>query len=164
MESPTSIPAGALRGELRWNAPRHPSVERGVVWYSICGVIVVSISIYGILSGAWTLALVSILCGALYFLVHDHKLPDSTCVLTQLGVEIDGIFLPWTALKGFWFVRTPSYTEIRFTPKSTRTPLLTIQLGTVAANDIRAFLSGTSIELVDQKEGILDIFSRFAKL
>ncbi len=164
MDTQTPTPAIPLRGELRWEAPRHAAHERGVWWYGIGSSIVLCTSIYGILSGAWTLALVSILCGALYFLVRDHRLPDSTCVLTQLGVELDGVFMPWSSLKGFWFLQTPTFTEIRFTPKTPHAAIRNIQIGQQSPNDIRAFLSGVATELTEEKEGILDTFSRFAKL
>ncbi len=164
MDIQTPTPTTPLRGELRWEAPRHPVYERGIVWYAIGGTVVLAAAAYGILSGAWTLALVALLCGALYFLVRDHQLPNSTCVLTELGMELDGVFMPWSSLKGFWFLQTPSYTEIRFTPKTARASILNIQIGQQSPNEIRSFLSGVTTELTDQREGVLDTFSRFAKL
>lgn len=164
MDTQTPTSAAPLRGELRWEAPRHAVYERGTAWYAIGGTVILAVAAYGILSGAWTLALVALLCGALYFFVRDHKIPDSTCVLTELGVELDGVFMPWSSLKGFWFLQTPTFTEIRFTPKAPHAAVANIQIGQQSPNEIRAFLSGVTMELTDQKEGILDTFSRFAKL
>jgi hypothetical protein len=149
---------------LAWHAPRAVNHERTVGWYLTGGIVVIGATVYGVLSGVWTLALVSILCGALYFLVRDHRFPDIDCTMTDKGVQIAERFLPWTGIKGFWFVTTPAYTELHIVPQSKKMTDLVIHTGDVSLITIRSFLSGKADELHDKQERILDILARLIKL
>jgi hypothetical protein len=156
--TPTQSPA------LSWQAPRVANIDRGSGWYVTGGAVVLAGAVFGVLAGVWSLAIVCVLCGALYFLVRDHTFPDVTCALTDKGVQIGDTFLAWTQVKGYWFVITPSYTELRFTPKAPRTPDLFIQTGTLLPLDIRTFLAGKTDELTDKQERLVDILLRLTKL
>lgn len=149
---------------LRWQAPRSPNHERSASWYATGGGIVIAGAVYGLLTGVWSLAIVSVLCGAVYFLVRDHRFPDIECSMDDKGVQIADTFMPWTAIKGFWFIPTPTYTEMHFVPKSKRQSDLIIQTGTVPLLTIRSFLAGKTEELVDKQESFIDILLRLTKL
>lgn len=149
---------------LAWQAPRSPNHERSSSWYAVGGGIVITCAVYGLITGAWTLAIVSVLCGAVYFLVRDHRFPDISCAMNDKGVQIGETFMPWTAVKGFWFIQTPTYNELHFVPKSKRMPDLIIQTGTTPLLTIRSFLAGKTEELHDKQESFIDILLRITKL
>ncbi len=150
--------------ELRWQAPRIANRERGRAWYIVGGTVVIGTTVVSLISGAWSLALVSVLCGAMYFLVRDHNFGDSSCLINDLGVELDGIFTPWSDIAGYWFLQLPEYTEIHFTMKRPHSNDLRIQTGTLSLNDLRAFIRERSVELTDKQEGFLDMLIRLTKL
>ncbi len=150
--------------QLQWQAPRIANHERSRTWYLIGGGIVIATTAYALMTGAWSLAVVSVLCGAMYFLVRDHNFGDSSCTINDLGVEIDGIFTPWTDIAGYWFLQLPDYTEIHFTMKRPHSNDLRIQTGTLSPNDLRAFMRERSVELTDKQEGFLDMLIRLTKL
>lgn len=149
---------------LTWQAPRVPNHERSAAWYAIGGIAVIAAAVFSLLSGAWSLAIVCLLCGALYFLVRDHRFPDITCSLTDKGVQMEDNFLAWSQVKGYWFLTTPAYTELHIVPKNSRSPEMVIQTGTLLPIDIRTFVAGKTDELVEKQERILDILLRLSKL
>lgn len=150
--------------QLTWSAPRIPNHTRSKTWYATGGFFVIAFAVYGVLSGAWSLSLVCVLCGALYFLIRDHAFPDVSCTLNEKGVHIAEEFLAWSQVKGYWFVTTPTYTELHIVPKKTRTPDIVMQLGAMQPLEIRTFLAGKTEELIEKQERILDILLRLTKL
>jgi hypothetical protein len=149
---------------LTWQAPRVPNHERSTGWYIGGGIVVLASAVFGVLSGVWSLAIVCVLCGALYFLVRNHRFPDINCTLNEKGVQIGETFLSWTQVKGYWFLTTSTYTELHVVPNTPRSADLVIQTGTVLPLDIRTFLAGKTDELVEKQEGIIDILLRLTKL
>lgn len=160
MEQPTPTQTESLT----WQAPRVPNHERSAGWYIVGGVVTIVAAALSVISGVWSLAIVSVLCGALYFLVRDHRFPDITCSMTEKGVQIGETFLSWTQVKGYWFLTTPTYTEFHIVPRAARSPELVIQTGTLLPIDIRTFVAGKTEELVEKRERIIDILLRLTKL
>ncbi len=153
-----------IQPQLQWQAPRIANHERGRAWYLIGGALVIATTAYALLTGAWSLAIVSVLCGAMYFLVRDHSFGNATCILNDLGIELDGIFTPWSDVAGYWFLQLPEYTELHFTMKRPHSNDLRIQTGSLPINDLRAFMRDKSVELTDKREGFLDMLIRITKL
>jgi hypothetical protein len=150
--------------DLQWQAPRIPNHERGKTWYMIGGGAIIAMAAYGLISGAWSFAIVILLCGAMYFLVRDHSFGNSTCTINDLGVQIDEIFTPWSDIAGYWFLQLPTYTEIHFSMKRPHSSDLRIQIGSLSPNDMRTFIRDKSVELTDKGEGFLDMLLRLTKL
>lgn len=153
-----------LPSTITWQAPRVHNHERSPTWYLIGGIAVIACTVFGVLTGAWSLAIVCILCGALYFLVRDHQFPDISCTLTSTGVNMGETYMSWEQVKGYWFIVTPTYTELHIVPLAARMPDLVIQTGSIPIMDIRAFLSGKTKEMHEKQERIFDILLRLSKL
>lgn len=156
--TPTQTPS------LTWSAPRAANHERSRAWYIAGGIVVIASTVFGLIAGIWTLSIVCILCGALYFLVRDHRFPDIECMLNDKGAQIGDTFLAWTQIKGYWFVTTPTFTELHITPAVKRVAEMVIQTGPMTPMDIRSFLAGKTNELIDKQESFLDILLRITKL
>lgn len=161
---PTQTSPSGNRTILTWKAPVMPNFERGTRWYVIAGALVVLCAAYGIISGAWTLTLVSILSGALYFLLREHKHPDETIVVTETGVTIRGQYLSWEDTRGFWVLLTPDYAEVRFTPKDVKKRDLKIQTGNQNLAELQNTLGKYIPEISDKNETMIDFLIRFCKL
>lgn len=149
---------------LQWNAPVQPIVERTQRWYVTGGIVVLAVAAYGILANSWPLAVVSVLCGAMYYLLRDHKPRETTCVIYENGAMYDGQFYRWDAFEGFWVLATPTHNELHLTYPSKRKNDLVIQITTLSVDETRILIGSFLKELTDRKETLIDIFTRIAKL
>lgn len=149
---------------LSWSAPIHHAHQRTKRWYIISSVIVLSIATYGVLSGAWSVALVTIMIGAMYFLLRDHTFPNASFDITQTGVRLNETFLPWENAQGFWLLRAPDYTELHIVPKATNKSDIVIQTGTMDSAKVRETLTAFIPELTEKRERLIDLFIRICKL
>ena len=105
---------------LSWEGLPRPAVQRSRRWYITTGVVVLLAAAYGIFTGSWSFAIVCVLAGGMYSLIHDHQPSPISIALYDSGVMFNGDFIRWDQLQGFWFLRTPSYTELRLVPLTPR--------------------------------------------
>lgn len=146
-----------------WHAPVHATVERDKRWYIIGGGVTILLAIYAIFTGAWTFAIVVLLCAGMYILTHDHKFGEETATVTSTGVQIDQRFLRWEDMQGFWFLYTQTYTELHIVA-TRRQPEMVIQTGTQDVQSLRKALSEHTTELTEKREHLLDAIIRLCKL
>lgn len=149
---------------LSWDAPARPVFERTKRWYVVTGVIVFAAATYGIFSGSWSLAIVCVLAGGMYALIHDHQPGTSHVELHDSGIVLNGMFTRWDEFSGFWILNTPSYAEVRFMPKRPGHGRKAIQLGGQDQNQLRMILGQRLPELTQMRESLIDIFVRLCKL
>ncbi len=146
-----------------WDAPTHPSYERTKRWYITAGIVVFIAATWGIFTGSWPFAIVCVLAGGMYALIHDHKHADTHIELHDSGVLLGGTFTRWDELSGFWILQTPQYSELRFVERRPRMRMI-IQTGTQDLAQLRMILGQRLPELTQMKESILDILLRLCKL
>ncbi len=149
---------------LSWDAPARPVFERTKRWYVVAGIVVFAAAAYGIFSGSWSFAIVCVLAGGMYALIHDHKPGTSHVELHDSGIVLNGVFTRWDEFSGFWILSTPSYSEVRFVAKRQGHGRKSIQLGNQDPNQLRMVLGQRLPELVQMKESLIDIFIRICKL
>lgn len=148
---------------LAWEAPARPAVERTTQWYIGASVVVLVAAAYGIISGSWPFAVVSVLAGGMYVLIHDHKPPMKSLELHDSGVRVNGTtFTRWDELSGFWLLHTPNYSELHLSTKNRGD--IVMQTGTQDIAQLRMILVQRLPELAQKREGILDTFIRICKL
>ena len=146
-----------------WRAPMHATMERTKRWYMIGGGVTIALAIYGIVTGAWTFAVVILLCAAMYVFTHDHRFGDEAATITTGGVQIAQRFMRFEDMQGFWFLPTPGYTELHIVP-TRRQPDMVIQTGTQDIQNLRQTLSERTTELTEKREHFLDAIIRICKL
>lgn len=149
---------------LQWNAPAQPIIERTQKWYVTGGIIVLCIAAYGILANSWPLSVVSILCGAMYFLLRDHKPRETTFAVYETGALYDGQFHRWDTFEGFWILITPTRNELHLSYPNKKKNDVVIQMLDLPVDDTRLAIGSFLKELSDRKESLVDIFTRIAKL
>ena len=149
---------------IAWSAPSHYNHERSNRWYAIGGTIVLIVAGYGILSGAWTVTLVSLLLGGVYYLVRREPMPVRTIQIEIDGVQFDDSFTPWSDCRDFWLVTTPLCTELRITRTLKLRGDIRIQTGQIDPTLIRTTVSQFIPLRADQQEHILDAIIRLCKL
>lgn len=147
-----------------WEAPIHPRHNRTARWYVVAGGVVLGCAAYGIITGAWSVTIVSLLCGALYYLVRDHESAAEKITLTDEGVLLQNNFTRWEDLEGFWFLLTKEYVEMHITRKNPRQNDIVIQTGSQSIPALRLTLGKFLSEHSDRRESLLDFIARFCKL
>ena len=90
---------------MQWNAPERPPVERGQMWYAIVGLSALITAIWSILTAAWTLTIVTILGGAMYFQHLKLHAQNRKIEISREGLFVDGICTPWEQFSGFWMYK-----------------------------------------------------------
>ena len=165
LSSPSKIPSqSSSQVILQWWAHSHHNQERSPRWYVKAAVVVLAIAGYAILTGTWSLALVAILLGGLYFLSRKSETPLKNIAIERDGVRFQDSFIPWTQCKDFWMAATPLYTELHISKSSGLTREISIQTGDLDPSEIRATLSQFIPMRPDQREKLLDAFIRICKL
>ncbi len=147
-----------------WSAPVMPRHHRSVRWYVIATIIIALCVTYGVLRDSIPFAVVAVLTGIVYALLHRHAPPDRTFSITSAGVILENRSVSWAQLQGFWFFPTREYTELHFVFRKAHLQDLIIQTGTQDINMLRAILQTRLPELTDRKERLLDTFIRICKL
>lgn len=149
---------------LSWNAPSHCNHERSARWYLVSGVFVVAIAAYGILSGTWSVTLVSLMLGGVYFITRHEPMPLKDIRIETDGVQFQNSFTPWVQCKDFWLISTPLYTELHIARKGTVKGDIRIQTGDIDPLLIRSTLSQFLTMRTDQHERLFDAIIRLCKL
>lgn len=149
---------------LEWMAPSHHHHERSPRWYMIASGVVLSIAAYGILTGAWTLALVILLIGGMYFVTRAHPAAAKYIRIERDGFQFQEIFTPWSDCKAFWIVRTPQYSELHITRVKGAPREVVIQTGSIDPTLIRSTVSQFLTLRGDQREHLVDLLFRLCKL
>ncbi|NOS67014.1 MAG: hypothetical protein HOO67_01455 [Candidatus Peribacteraceae bacterium] len=149
---------------LAWTAYSHHNHERSAHWYLFGGVFVLAIAVYGIVTGAWTLTLVSLLLGGVYFLTRREMTPLKEIRIFADGIDFNGSFTAWDQCKDFWIVTTPLFTELHVTRKGAIKSNILIQTADIDPTLIRSTLSQFLPMRPDQREHMFDAIIRLCKL
>jgi len=158
------IEAKELEPLLEWMAPVLPSHERSQRWYIAGGVAVVLGTAYGILTGSWSFAIVILLCGGVYFLIHNEKPPLKRMVITERGYLFEERFTRWEDCKGFWVLEMPNYLELHIDHQDPKRPDTVIQTGTMAPELVHQTIALFLKEESGKRENLIDTFIRICKL
>lgn len=171
LDTQTPLPSLATKPGVRvsevllsWTAPSHHNYERSPRWYVLGGILVLCTAAYGILTGAWSVTLVSLLLGGVYFLTRREA-----TALKEIRIETDGVqfqdsFTPWAQCKDFWLVTTPLFAELHIVRKGTVKGDVRIQTGTIDPLVIRSTVSQFLPMRPDQREHLFDAIIRLCKL
>ena len=157
---PTPNPTPPL---LSWRAPDIHHHKRSPRWYAIGGACVLLGATYGILTGAWTLSVVVILIGGMYFLIRNASPELKHIEITEQGVIFDNVFTNWNDCISFWIIQNPDFTELHIHRENKEKDIV-IQTGNVDPLLIRQTLSNFLQEESDRAEGTLDTITRMLKL
>lgn len=162
-QSPLPVQASG-RLLLGWNATSIPLHQRGRRWYAVGSGLLLAGIIYGILSGAWSLSIVLVLCGSMYFLLRNHVPQEKTIAFLEDGVRFENDFWKWDDVESFWIIQTPGYNELHVSPKSRRRSDIVIQMPGIDPLLVRELLSKFTQENAEKKETLVDMIIRICKL
>jgi len=90
---------------LQWSAPERPLVERGRVWFAIIGLFALLAAVWSIVTAAWTLSIVIILSGAMYFQHLKIHAQNRRIEIKKEGISVNDVCTPWEICSGFWIYK-----------------------------------------------------------
>lgn len=158
-------PDHTLQPLLGWSAPSHPKHNRTARWYTVFFIVILGLASYGAYTGNWTFAILMLLCGLLYPLLHDHIPPEKRMEIYPQGFLFENALIRWDDCSGFWLIPTTSYTELHIEYREgKRQRELKIQTGTIDASSLRLHLAEFLPELPNRGERLLDMIIRLCKL
>ena len=163
-ETPADTSAPQREPLLEWSAPTHPVHERSPQWYVFASVAIVALIVFGILSGNWTMSLLSALIGGVYYLTHRHPPVIRHIAIEETGFAFGDHYYHWDECVDFWIVRTPRYGELHILKRKGFDKELIVQTGDIDQTVIRATLSRFLPIRPDQAERFVDMFIRICKL
>ncbi|TSC79399.1 MAG: Uncharacterized protein G01um101425_679 [Candidatus Peregrinibacteria bacterium Gr01-1014_25] len=149
---------------LSWDAPLRQAHERSKRWYMIAGGLVILVAAYSLLTGSWSTAVVAVLLGCIYYLLHGTQPPLKHISLTSHGVYFDGAFTRWEDCTGFWFVIAPGHQRLHIGRKDRKQGDIAIMVENVDAEKVRWTLSQFLSEQTNRSEHFLDTIIRICKL
>ena len=149
---------------LTWTAPTRPHYERSTRWYTIGGVVVVGFAAYGIITNSWLFSIVTLLCGAVYFLQRNHVPTPKQFVITDGGVVFDEHFTRWGEIERFWVIETPTHATLHIRRKGRRTQDVHILVQNISVTEVKTTLGQFVPEDQSKQEGLFDIIIRICKL
>ena len=150
---------------LSWNAPSHPKHNRTVQWYTVFFIIILGFAGYGAYTGNWTFAILMLLCGLIYPLLHDHTPPEKRIDIYPQGFLFADALTRWDDCTGFWLVPTKTYTELHVEYlEGKKQKEVKIQTGNIDTASLRLRLAEFIPELSNRGERLLDMIIRICKL
>ncbi len=149
---------------LEWQAAMKVDYERSTTWYIRAGILCLLMIVYGILTSAWSLAIVFALCPGLYFLVRNQPHPLHTIRIYENGIEWDGQLQSWNEFNEFWILQGKGYYELHVgNPKKFKRDLVVLT-GNADPHQIRDVMSAYLPQTTKHRERPIDALTRFLKL
>ncbi len=149
---------------LEWKAPSKMAYERSEKWYTVAGVLCVTLITYGILSGAWSMSVTVAVLAGLFYLVRNDAHRVHSIRLLESGIQYDDTFTAWSAMEHFWILQGDGYHELHIAFRKHILADLVIQTADIDPYRIVEALTPFLPQIDSQKEKILDAIIRFCKL
>lgn len=105
-----------------------------------------------------------IFLSAIYAYSHNKKPPEKKILLFKSGFELEGKFTSWKNCEAFWMLTSTEYTELHIEKKTGFMRHIVIQTGDQNPFLVRQVMLSLLPEHADEKEKLLDIFTRICKL
>jgi hypothetical protein len=130
----------------------------------VAGTVAAVLLVYSVITLAWSFTLVLLVAIGVYVYVHKETPSDKEIAISADGVMYEGSLTPYAQCDGFWFVKTPNYTELHIERKKGNRGEISIHTGSLSPEEIRIVLSPFLPELSDRHERLLDTICRVCKL
>jgi hypothetical protein len=149
---------------LQWKAPEFVTYQKGKRWFLVAGVLILGLIAYAIYSSSATMAIVFIVLAGVYFMTHRLEPKTIDVHITELGIDIDGNFYPYTMIEYFWIVYHPKYYRDLNLKIKNQASKITIQLHEQSPAEVRRVLSKEIEEVKGVHESLMDVFIRLLRL
>ncbi len=150
-----------------WEAHDYHPHERGWLWIIVFCAVIFGGAGWALWNGDWVMALTFFVVGAVYFFAHRKGEETHHISVFEKELQVDGKFFPWNTFSGYWFVfdERQAVSVINFQLRDKNDQKITLQMGYLVPDQLREVLEQVELpELVDKKEGLVDLWVRALKL
>jgi hypothetical protein len=163
--TPTSKAPSANRVLLSWSGETFDYVHKGLAWYLVAGLIVLSIIGYLAWQQNWYLIGITVVISAVLFWYVSTARPETvTYAITPFGVQVGEKFYPFTDIHSYWIIYTPAVQKLNIIFNKKYLPALVIDVSKADPNKIKVLLSNRIPEQPNRSENLLDKILRALKI
>lgn len=152
------------KGQLiyQWNTPDRIHYEKGALWYTVFGVLVMMIVFYGIVTSSLMMSFAFITLSGLYFLIQSSGERLIQIEIYTFGISVDAIFIPFSEIKYFYIVNEQQFKSLHIQTAKREKQLY---LNNADPADVRDILIDRGIiEKTDQRESFSHILMRIFRI
>lgn len=152
--------------QYEWSVKEYERHERGKNWYLIMSVLALLLIGYGVVSGNYLFALITVLFGIILFMQDMVEPMEVYFALTNTGIVVGKKFYRYSELNNFWIIYNPPFTKnLYFGQNSILRHRIQVPLYDFDPRPIREYLVQYLQEDLEQEEEPLsDRMSRLMKI
>ena len=151
---------------FQWTFEAYDRHERGLLWYSISGLIVGLMLVYSIATGNFLFGVLIIIGTAVLFLRHVQEPPELVCAIDAQKIALGSSEYPFDSIKLFWIIKNASDEPVLyFQQKQGWHGILSVPVSGQDYEVIREYLRGFIAESAEHKfEPFFDSLFRTLKI
>lgn len=152
--------------QYEWSVKEYERHERGKNWYLIMGLFGAAIVAFGVLSGNYLFALITILFGIILFMQDMVEASDVYFAMTNTGIVVGKKYYRYSEINNFWIIYNPPFTKnLYFSQNSLLHHRIQVPLYDFDPRPLRDYLGQYLEEDLEQEEEPLsDRMSRLMKI
>lgn len=107
---------------FEWTVPGKKN--HSASWYTIAGILTLSLAIWGIISGIYALTFVVVIMAGVYILLENNAPETARAIVNQNGVGVGEVFYDFGQVAGFSIVfdhEVPRYVRVSLKKNNLRT-------------------------------------------
>ncbi len=155
-------------GELLvgWEVDEYPQHVRSRMWYTIAGIVSVSLIVYAIVTSNFMFAVIILMCCVILMISSFTKPGRIPMIITTTGVILGDIYYDYQSIRDFSIVYDPPDVKLLYLDfYAVSHPLLSIPLEDIDPNIVRnSLLSFCMEDLNRTNEHLTDVVRRLYKL
>lgn len=150
---------------ITWEAPEYVKHEKGKTWFTVAGVIVLMLVLWGIWSHSWSTSVVFLLLAGVYYLAHTHEPRHLKITISEIGIKVGNACYAYANMRAFWVHYHPPFVKtLNFRTNERMFKEVTIQLDGQDPVPVRSYLARQISEWEGKEESFTDILTRVFKL
>lgn len=152
--------------QYEWSVKEYERHERGKNWYVMMGLLGAVMVAYGVVSGNYLFALITVLFGIILFMQDMVEPMEVYFALTNTGIVVGKNYYRYSELNNFWIIYNPPFTKnLYFSQDSLLRHRIQVPLYDFDPRPIRDYLNQFLEEDLDQEEEPLsDRMGRLMKM
>ncbi len=152
--------------QYEWNVKEYERHERGKNWYVMMGLLGAVMVTYGVVSGNYLFALITVLFGIILFMQDMVEPMEVYFALTNTGIVVGKKYYRYSELNNFWIIYNPPFTKnLYFSQDSILRHRIQVPLYDFDPRPIRDYLNQYLQEdLAQEEEPLSDRMGRLMKM
>lgn len=150
---------------MEWKTMEFIHYPKSVRWFLVFFAIILTLTIYAILSGSATMAIVFLLIGGMVCLIHGQEPKIIDIKITEMGMQVADRFYPFSSVRAFWIVYKPNFVTRLYLRLADKTGTqIKIELNQQNPVELRRILNKELHEVEGGEESMFDLLIRLLRL